>query len=68
MPSIHTAEDEDSIPPNNAQETPNDDPRLSRHPQRKPSRRVFGIQQRAFQVGGMLPWHYYDSFRIAYRE
>ncbi len=68
MPSIHTVEDEDPIPPNHAQEIPNDDPQPSRNPQRKPSRRVFGIQQRAFQVGGMLPWHHSGSFRITYRE
>ncbi|SJL11080.1 uncharacterized protein ARMOST_14481 [Armillaria ostoyae] len=62
MPSIHTVEDEDPIPPNNAQETPNDDPQASRHPQRKPSRRVFGIQQRAFQVGGNDTFDYEQRF------
>ncbi|PBK86337.1 hypothetical protein ARMGADRAFT_972883 [Armillaria gallica] len=62
MPSIHTAEDEDPIPPDSAQETPNDDPQPSRHPQRKPSRRVFGMQQRAFQVGGNDTFDYEQRF------
>ncbi len=68
MPSIHTVEDEDPIPTNHAQEIPNDDPQPSQNPQQKPSRRVFGIQQHVFQVGGMLLWHHSDTFRITYRE
>ncbi|PBK69495.1 hypothetical protein ARMSODRAFT_957134 [Armillaria solidipes] len=62
MPSIHTVEDEDPIPPNNAQETPNDDPQPAQHPLRKPTRRVFGIQQRAFQVGGNDTFDYEQRF------
>ncbi|PBK80764.1 hypothetical protein ARMGADRAFT_1091924 [Armillaria gallica] len=62
MPSIHTAEEEDTTSPNNAQETPNDDPQPSRHPQRKPTRRVFGIQQRGFQAGGNDTFDYEQRF------